>query len=224
VSGWRRHLVYTKHCIKTTWKLRIGAFAVVIIAVASTRGFWSVWVARSLVCEGDLAPSDVMLIENFDPYFVLFERAAALQTKGLAGRILVPVQASRDLNTANLVSQGVAEVMAKYARVRTWESVPIPEIEPISLNAAVQLRRYLAGEHVKSVIVVAPAFRSRRSALVYRAMLNHGGVDVRCDPVFGPSTPEGWTETWHGIQEVGLEFLKLQYYRWYVLPFLSRSS
>ena len=28
-----------------------------------------------------------------------------------------------------------------------------------------------------------------------------------------------WTESWHGIQEVVEQWLKLQYYRLYVLPF-----
>ena len=31
------------------------------------------------------------------------------------------------------------------------------------------------------------------------------------------------TETWHGTQEVALEFVMLQYYRFYVLPFVSGS-
>jgi len=221
---WRRHLFYATHCIKTTWKLRIAVIAVLIIAVVSTRGFWTEWIARSLVCERDLAPSDVLLIENFDPQYLLFERAAALRQAGLAGRILVPVQASRDPNVANLVSYGIADVMAKYARLGAWESVPIPEIEPISLNAAAQIRNHLVDEHVKSVIVVTPGFRSRRSALVYRAVMDHGGPQIHCDPVFGATRRDRWTERWHGVQEVAEEFLKLQYYRFYVIPFRVRPS
>jgi hypothetical protein len=40
---------------------------------------------------------------------------------------------------------------------------------------------------------------------------------VRCDPVFGRVTPERWSDSWHGIQGVAEEFVKLQYYRFYVL-------
>jgi hypothetical protein len=36
-------------------------------------------------------------------------------------------------------------------------------------------------------------------------------------PVFGVNTPKNWTQTWHGIQGVTEQWLKLQYYRFYVL-------
>jgi len=45
---------------------------------------------------------------------------------------------------------------------------------------------------------------------------------VRCDPVFGRATPERWSNTWHGIQSVAEEFVKLQYYRFYVLLSMRR--
>jgi hypothetical protein len=131
------------------------------------------------------------------------------------------VEASLDPAVAGLISQGITELMAKEARIGTWTTIPIREMEPISLNAAVQIRRHLAREHIKSLIVVTPGFRSRRSALVYRAVLGEDGVQVHCNPVFGRTSVERWTDTWHGIQRVSEEFLKLQYYRFYVLPFLS---
>jgi hypothetical protein len=43
-------------------------------------------------------------------------------------------------------------------------------------------------------------------------------------PVFGTTTPENWTGTWHGIQDVALQFLKLSYYRMYVLPFERHAA
>jgi hypothetical protein len=119
------------------------------------------------------------------------------------------------------VSKGVAELMARQARLKDWEIVLIREAEPISLNAAAQIRDHLAGDHIKSLIVVTSGFRSRRSSLVYRAVLGETGPQVHCAPVFGRTTPERWANTWHGIQQVVEEFVKLQYYRFYVLPFLS---
>ena len=65
--------------------------------------------------------------------------------------------------------------------------------------------------------MVTPGFRSQRSSLVYQAVLAPAGIAVYCVPVFGQKTPANWTETWHGIQEVAEQFLKLQYYRFYVL-------
>ena len=218
---WYRHFVYTKQCVKTTWTLRISVLLVVLLAGSLTSGLWITWIARSLVCAPGLAPSDAILIENLDPNYLLFERAAALQKAELAPRIFVPVAASSDPAVAGHISQGIAELMARQARIGTWTTIPIREMEPISLNAAAQLREHLTRRHIKSLVVVTPGFRSRRSALVYRTVLGDDSMQVYCDPVFGPTGVEQWAETWHGIQGVAQEFLKLQYYRLYVLPFLA---
>ena len=67
------------------------------------------------------------------------------------------------------------------------------------------------------MIVVTRGFRSKRSLLVYHAVLDPVGIKVSCMPVFGQKTPDNWTVTWHGIQEVIEQFLKLRFYRFYVL-------
>jgi hypothetical protein len=221
---WRRHFFYTKASIRTTWKLRVATLIVVILTGVLTRGFWAAEIGRSLVCTGELAPSDMILLENFDPNYLVFARTAALQKAGFARRALVPVKAFGEPEVANPVSKGIAELMARQALMGGWAIIPVWEPEPISLNVASQVRDHLAKEHIKSLIIVAPGFRSRRSSLVYHAMLDELGTRVYCAPVFGPTTPERWTKTWHGIQEVTEEFLKLQYYRFYVLPFLSRNG
>ena len=95
--------------------------------------------------------------------------------------------------------------------------IPIDAVEPISLNAANQIRDALLKENIKSVVVVSPAFRSRRSMLVYDAVLTPAGIRAGCAPVHGLRSPENWTDTWHGIQGVVEQFGKLQYYRFWVL-------
>jgi len=221
MTSWRRHLFYTRQCVKTTWKLRLGIVVVAALTLASTSRIWTSAIARSLVCAQDVAPSDLILIENFDPNYLLFERAAALQKDRIAPRALVPVQAwPQDSGTPNYISQTIAEVMARHARMAAWEILPISGVEPISVNAAFQIRQYLLRENVKSLIVVTSGFRSQRSSLIYRTVL--AGVQVRCDPVFGRVTPERWGNSWHGIQGVTEEFVKLLYYRFYVL--LSMQS
>src|SRR5215813_5287984 len=172
----------------TRWRWRLilcGMLALLIGAGLAARGVWIAGVARSLVCVRDVAPSDVMLIENFDPYYLLFERAAALQKAGIVSRAVVPVQVSSDPLIPNAIEQGIAELMARQARMGSWETIPIREAEPITLNAATQIRDYLGRSAVNSVVVVSPGFRSRRSMLVYRAVLGEAGMQVRCDPVFG---------------------------------------
>jgi hypothetical protein len=197
--------------------------SVILVAIWS-RGAWLEAIGRSLVCAQNVAPSDLILIENFDPNYLLFERAAALQKDRIAPRALVPVQAGRDSTMPKYISQAIVEVMARHARVAVWEMLPISEVEPITLNAAFQIRERVLRENVKSLIVVTGGFRSQRSLLIYRAALAQRGIQVRCDPVFGLVTPARWGDTWHGIQVVAEEFVKLQYYRFYVLPFLARRA
>jgi len=171
MTNWGRHLFYTRQCVKTTWKLRLGALVVAALTLASTSRIWTSAIARSLVCAQDVAPSDLILIENFDPNYLLFERAAALQKDRIAPRALVPVQAWQDSGMPNYISQAVAEVMARHARMAAWELLPISEVEPISVNAAFQIRQYLLRENVKSLILVTGGFRSQRSSLIYRTVL-----------------------------------------------------
>jgi hypothetical protein len=220
---WTRHFYYRAEHTRTTWKFRLGFLALVVVAAWLTRGWWTIAIARSLVCEANNAQSDAILVENFDPDYLVFERAARLQVAGIAPKALVPVLESRNPGVPNPVSTGIAEVMARQSRLAAWEALPIRDIEPITLNAAVQLREHLVREGVRSLLVVTGGFRSRRSTMVYRAVLGLAGIEVHCVPVFGRKTPESWTQSWHGIQEVVQQLVKLQYYRFYVVPILART-
>jgi hypothetical protein len=191
---------------------------IVVVAAAMTRAVWLPAIGRGLVCREEIAQPDAILVENFDPDYRLFERVAALQREGLTARVLVPTRtAAGDSDEANLVSREIVELMARLARVRNVEIVPIREIEPYSLNAAYQIRDFVIRSQARSVLVIAPALRSQRSSIVYRAILQPAGIRVHCLPVFGQHTPENWTASWHGIQTVTEQFLKLQFYRLYVV-------
>ena len=217
-ASWKRHFVYRTERVKTTWKFRLGLVVVVLLTAWLTRGPVSVAIAETLVCSKELAPSDAILID-IDPDYLTFERARALRQAGLAARVFVPVQTNRDASAASAVAAGTAEVMARIARLDTFEVIPITLTEPYSLNAAREVQRHFSSEGIRSVIVVAPMFRSRRSALVYAATLGRAGITVRCEPVEATRGVDTWTTTWHGVQQVAEQWLKLYYYRLYVLPF-----
>lgn len=200
------------------WRWRFAVPVVVVLTGALTHALWLPSIGQSLVCAGDGAAADVVLVENFDPDYRLFERAAELQRAGLLTKVLVPTPTvSIDSTEPNPVARGTVELMARLARVRNLEIVSIQEIEPYSLNAARQIRDHLIRAHVRSVLVVSPAFRSRRSSLVYRTILGPDGIRVHCLAVFGHHTPKNWTASWHGIQVVTEQFIKLQFYRFYVV-------
>jgi hypothetical protein len=197
---------------------------VVMMAAWLTRGWWTVAVAQSLVCRQNVAASDAILVENFDLNYLVFERASRLRQQGLAARVIVPVPMDRDTGEPNAVALGTTEVIATIARLGPMDVVPTREIEPISLNQAEDLLHFVQREHIRSVIVVSPLFRSRRSALVYDAILGRAGVIVRCVPADETRDVRTWTTTWHGLQDVGEQWIKLQYYRFYVLPFEARRD
>jgi len=217
--GWTRHLLYRAERLRTTWRLRLGLLALVAAVVWLTSGWWTTAVARSLVCDPGRAPSDAILLDNLDSDYLLFERANRLRRAGVASRVLVPVMTDRGTGEPNDVAAGIAQVMARIARTGEIEIVPTREAEPITLNAARDVQGFLEREHIGSVILVTPLFRSRRSALVYGATLGRAGVAVHCEPVQAARGVDTWTRTWHGVQEVVEQWLKLQYYRFYVLPF-----
>ena len=188
-----------------------------LIVITVARPIWSSAVGRSLVCGGQPGSADAILVENLDPNYLLFERAGELYRANALSRVYVLANANAG-GVPSSVDLGVINVMAQIARLAPFKVVPVSDVEPISLNAAKQARTVLHQERVKSVLIVTTAFRSRRSSLVYRAVFGQAGIDVACVPVLGHNTPDNWTDTWHGIEEVVEQFVKLQYYRFYVLP------
>jgi hypothetical protein len=163
-----------------------------------------------------IAASGALLVENFDPEYILFGQAAELQRAGIAQRVLIPVEIARGHTAPDDIEIGIANLMARAAGVQNPELVPVNQVEPISLNAAKEIRDFLLKEKIDSIQVIAPGFRSRRSALVYSSVLEPAGIQVHCVPVF-VEPPEEWAESWHGIQEVFLQWGKLRYYQFWVL-------
>ena len=217
-SLWKRHLVYRAEHTRTTWKLRLGVLTFLLVAFWLTRGYWTAAIARSLVCEAAIAPSDAILLESFESSYLIFERASELRRAGLAARVLVQTSTDPGAQEPNDLAIARVQLMAKIARIDEIEIVPTREVEPIMLNAIRDIQRFLEREHIRSVIVVTPLFRSRRSELVYAATLGRVGITVHCEPVQGSPGVSNWTQSWHGIQNVVEQWLKLQYYRFYVLP------
>jgi len=208
---------YGKESTKAMRKPWLAMIFLPILILYATHSFWSMRIGQSLTCTENIGPADIILVENVDPDYLLFERAAALRRAGLASRVLIPVQVSHESERGNSVSIGIAELMAHVAQIQAPEIMPIRASEPISLNAAYQIRDFLIKEHLTAIIVITPGFRSRRSSLIYQAVLARAGITVHCVPVFVGARLKDWTESWHGIQEVTNQFFKLQFYRFYVL-------
>jgi len=66
-----------------------------------------------------------------------------LRRTGIAGRVLVPIATDPGTQEPNDVALGMAEVMAKISRIGPIDTVPVGEMEPITLNAARDVQRFL---------------------------------------------------------------------------------
>ena len=221
----RDYLFYRRETLKTTWTFRLLLLLGVGLLATITRGWWIPATARSLICnEGPPGASDAILVENYDTEYLLFETAGLLRKQGLASRILVAVPASWDSPAPNLVSKEIVGVMARVAQLPPPEIITVRATEPLTLSVTTQVRDYLRAQGLRSVIVVSSGFRSRRSSEVNERVFDQSGIRSTCVPVFGPSTVSNWADSWHGIQGVALELMKLQYYRFYVLPFRAPSQ
>jgi hypothetical protein len=219
-GGWTRYVVTRKEVVKTTWAFKAALIVALVIVAYLTEPIWARAVAESLVCRqaGHLERADAILIDDFESDYQLFARARLFQEAGLSSTVIAPVNVFAD-GSVSTVSEAMVDVLAGLAQVKHVRTVPVGGVEPFSLNAAFHIKRFVEENGIKSVMVVSPAFRSERSMMIYRAVLEPAGVSAHCAPVFGRRTQDNWTETWHGIQDVALQFVKLQYYRWYVLPF-----
>jgi hypothetical protein len=217
MAGWGRHFFYRKEVWKTTWTFRLSVLVVFISIALLARNVLSDRIGKSLVCEEHADRSDAILVENFDPEYLVFERAATLKRQGVASRVFVPVSASADPEYPDASSSGIVGEFARVAHLANLTPIPIRQTEPITLNAAIDVRDFFLKEHIRSVVFVTPGFRSQRSVLVYEKIFTPAGIKFGCVPVFGNQTPDNWTTSWHGIQDVVLQLGKLQYYRFYVL-------
>src|SRR5262245_60217737 len=153
---WARHFVYRSNRLRTTWKFRVGLVVLLLAISWLSRGWWTGAIARSLVCEADTAASDAILIENFDPAYLVFEHARNLRQAGVSARVLVPVPSDPATSEPQPVELATAEMLANLSRLGPYEVVKIREVEPISLNAARDAQRYLEQAGLRSVTVVVP--------------------------------------------------------------------
>lgn len=200
-----------------------AVLALLLIYIA--RGWWLQLAADSLVCTEGTGTADVVVIDNLESNYLLFERAQQILSEGRADRAVALVPTTGSDDDPGRVAQGVVDLMAGVARLKNLETIPIQEREPISLGAADQVREFLEKDpKVRTLILVTPGFRSRRSQLVYEKVFGPAGVQISCVPVFGLKTPGNWRQTWHGVEEVTLQWMKLWYYRLFILQWTVQTD
>ncbi len=204
-----------KQVTVTTWRFRLLIVLALAACIYLSYPSWLVAIGNTLLHREELQPADLILLDNFNPKYEVYAKAEELVEAGYATRVLAPVRIEGDPQ-ADAVEKGIASVMGQTAGIQDLETLPVHHTEPVSLNVARQIADFLQKEGIHSVLVVSPGFRSSRSYLVYNRVFSARGVHVECVAAPG-STADGWWHTWHGVQDAGLEFSKLLYYKLWVL-------
>ena len=189
------------------------ALALILIP---TRGAWLSWIGRSLTHQDQPVNSDFIVLEYYAPNYLLFEKARILMENGGAKEVLIPTEI-HDADEPSPITRDIVEALLSNSRLHNSVQVPVEHREPITLNVAHQIARKLQERDARSVTIVSPTFRSQRSYLVYRSVLDPLGISVQCVHPDEPKGPDDWWTSLHGIQDVTLEATKLIYYRLFVL-------
>ncbi len=197
----------------------ILGLAVVVVCSAGYELRYSLLerVARYLVVEDKLAPSDAVYLLNGDFNRRPF-RASELFRNNLVPRIII----ARAEDSPS-VSLGVTQNTTDLS-IQTLEKLGVPENAIVQLrpaggvkstyDEARVLRDYVVPAKVHRIIIVTSEFHSRRSYLVFQKVLSGTGVVFTMSPVRDLKyTITNWWRQEDGFIACQNEYLKLLFYK-----------
>ncbi len=130
-ESWKGQLIYRTTTRKTTWKFRLLVVALLLVLSAATHRWWVPALGWGLVSDSRIEKPDLILIDNLDPNYLLFEKAGDMKRRGLNTYVLVPVSASgQDPERPGLVARKIVEAMIEVAHLDWVELLHIQATEP----------------------------------------------------------------------------------------------
>jgi uncharacterized SAM-binding protein YcdF (DUF218 family) len=210
---------------KTTWAFRLSVVVGLALVWAISWHFWLTLAGAALVERDALERVDVIIVEvTVVPSLSGLKHAAKLYRAGYAPRVFLTRYIPNDrLDASGLqVPQDFADVLKVYAAearlpLSVVDTIPIGVSDPVTLNTARQVAAYCAAQGIRSAIVVAPLFHSRRSELTYRHFFKPLGIRVLSQPFESGQQITNWWRTKEGWLTVVQESVELLYYRLFVL-------
>jgi len=98
-----------------------------------------------------------------------------------------------------------------------YKKIPIEPKDPITLNLARQVFEYLKPKGYKRIILISESYHSYRSKLAFEKVFENSGIQVSAIPAELGITKDNWWKTDSGLSTTFSEFIKLIYYRLFVL-------
>jgi uncharacterized SAM-binding protein YcdF (DUF218 family) len=204
---------------KTISSKRILSYAILIglvIIIFSSYQTILIGAGRYLSPEG-IKKADVVILEGTE---LIREDAVriglGLIVAGSANRLVLVYQHSEDerifgrpSNYNIYLTKELEELGLKKDQIIVLE---VPKDHPITLAEARIVLSNLSNRGIKSAILVAEGFHTRRSLWAYRKMGLPFGIEIIPHPYFMKYQNENWWQQVEGFIEFSWEFLKFFYY------------
>jgi hypothetical protein len=171
---------------------------------------------RYLALEG-AGKADVVILEGEE---MIKEQAVrvgmGLIESGRAGGLVVVCQNSdgekafgKPADYSLFLAQKIGELGLKEDRIKVFS---VPQDHPITLNEARVVLSRLSGDKIRSAILVAKDFHSRRSYWAYKKIGTPLGIDIIPHPYFSRFKIDDWWQEGMGGRNFVEESLKFLYY------------
>jgi hypothetical protein len=161
--------------------------------------------------------ADVVILENTELIREKgMEIAIDLLSSGRTNHLVIVYQNSRDkrifdrsLNYNLLLIQKLETLGLNKDQIQVIE---VPTEHPITLTEAQSVLSRLSGSGVKSAILIAEGFHTRRSYWAYKRVGLPLGIKIIPCPYFMKYRNEDWWTKINGVSEFSNELLKFIYY------------
>jgi uncharacterized SAM-binding protein YcdF (DUF218 family) len=191
-----------------------AAFVLALVALAGP-------IARFLIVRAEPSRADaVVVLSGASVYDERVRHGISVFREGRAGTIVLTNDGLRGRwsrrRQTNLRSAERAKDAVLEAGIHEQHLIVLKPRVRSTYDEAVTVRRFAEETGIKNVLVVTSPYHSRRALWIFRRVLEPAGVRVGIEsPLPGDESPpaERWWLSRIGWHSVGLEYVKLVYYR-----------
>jgi hypothetical protein len=185
---------------------------------------------RFMAPTGDYT-ADVVILEGADYINTGFIKAGMdLLSSGKAKRIIVVIHRIAPSHRPFGINGDYPDVVRQKLKdtglkQQEFKVIVAPIRNPVTLKEAKTVMDDLSQDHIKSAILVAPSFHTRRSYLAYQYVSEPLQIKIYPMACFTDFRQDRWWTDEAGLRDFGVESIKLGYYLVFgYIPFYSNGS